>query len=271
MWFMVRILTAYNVQYFNPDTVETSQTITQILFLFTGFGIGITFMSVTAVIQQYFDKKRTLANGFVMAGISLGNFAVPPLTRLAVDKLGWRITLSLCACLLMQNIWLCGLYRPAIPPKREKDETKEIKDTSRCSICKKFVKYLGSLVDVTLVKDPVILLFLISCFCLSISFIGYMINLVNKAMGEGIEKYKAAFIVSVSGMINALWRPIFGILATLPIIRKNKYFVLSCLLLTFGLSLGILGAMSSFESIVVAVCLVSLSVGKFLGCTIQCR
>ena len=231
-------------------------------YCFTGFGVGIIFMSVMAVIQQYFDKKRTLANGFVVAGISLGNFAVPPLTRLAVDKLGWRITLSLCACLVMQNVWLCGFYRPAIPPRN--DEANNIKDSSRYSICKKFINYLSSLVDFTIVKDPIILLFLISTFCLSVSFTGFIINLVNKAMDEGVEKYKAAFIASVSGIINALWRPIFGVLATFPVIRKNKYFVLSCLLFAFGLSLGILGVMSTFESIIMAVCLVSLSVGKSL-------
>ena len=219
-----------------------------------GAGVGITFMSISSVTQQYFDKKRTVANGFVMAGLSVGNFIFPPLARLILDRLGWRMALSLCSCVLMQNVWLCGFYRP--PIVRIKDKTKSLSRSTRVK------NYLKSIVDFSMLKDPVMILFLISCFLLSITFMGYHINLVNKALSEGVERYKAAFVASVSGVVNALWRPTFGVLATIPIIRKNKYLVLTCILALFGLSLGLLGAASTFETIAVSVSLVAVVAGK---------
>ena len=58
------------------------------------FGLGISFIYVSApvTITQYFNKRRSIALGFVTAGQGLGTMILGPTLQALVDAIGWRNT-----------------------------------------------------------------------------------------------------------------------------------------------------------------------------------
>ena len=65
------------------------------------------------VINQYFEKKRGLANGIALSGSGIGSMAIPPLMLYALDTYGLEGTLLIMAGIAL-NIGVCGmLFRPA--------------------------------------------------------------------------------------------------------------------------------------------------------------
>ena len=65
------------------------------------------------VINQYFEKKRGLANGIALSGSGIGSVAIPPLMLYALDTYGLEGTLLIVGGIAL-NIGVCGmLFRPA--------------------------------------------------------------------------------------------------------------------------------------------------------------
>ena len=65
------------------------------------------------VINQYFEKKRGLANGVTQAGSGVGSIAIPPLMLYTLDTYGLEGTLLIMGGIAL-NIGVCGmLFRPA--------------------------------------------------------------------------------------------------------------------------------------------------------------
>ena len=65
------------------------------------------------VVNQYFEKKRGLANGVAQAGSGIGSMAIPPLMLYALDTYGLEGTLLIVGGLAL-NLCVCGmLFRPA--------------------------------------------------------------------------------------------------------------------------------------------------------------
>ena len=65
------------------------------------------------VINQYFEKKRGIANGIALSGSGFGSMAIPPLMLYALDTYGLEGTLLIMGGIAL-NICVCGmLFRPA--------------------------------------------------------------------------------------------------------------------------------------------------------------
>lgn len=56
-----------------------------------GGGFG-QFLAGTAVVNNWFVRKRPLAMGIALASIGLGGFTFPPLTTVLISSFGWRIS-----------------------------------------------------------------------------------------------------------------------------------------------------------------------------------
>ena len=65
------------------------------------------------VINQYFEKKRGIANGIALPGSGFGSMAIPPIMLYALDTYGLEGTLLIVGGISL-NICVCGmLFRPA--------------------------------------------------------------------------------------------------------------------------------------------------------------
>jgi MFS family permease len=53
-------------------------------------GMGTAYVPCNSTVVKWFTRRRGLAVGLASSGGSVGTFALPPLTQLAVNSLGWR-------------------------------------------------------------------------------------------------------------------------------------------------------------------------------------
>jgi MFS family permease len=87
-----------------------------------GVGSALAYSPTIVTVGQYFARRRALANGISVAGSGLGNFAVPPLIRAALDRYGFAGALLIMAGLMLHVCLAGALLRPQSsygPPKRK--------------------------------------------------------------------------------------------------------------------------------------------------------
>jgi len=79
-------------------------------------GSGNSPVPYSKVISRWFDKKRGLALGLVMAGSPLGGFILPPLAQALITAVGWRQTYVLLGLLVIGiTIPVVGLFLKETP------------------------------------------------------------------------------------------------------------------------------------------------------------
>jgi MFS family permease len=84
------------------------------IFVHSGVGNGLTLISSSVVLQQYFDRRRTLATALATTGFGLSPLVVAPVTRWMAATLGWRMAMLLLGCAYMHGAISGALMRP--PP-----------------------------------------------------------------------------------------------------------------------------------------------------------
>ena len=82
------------------------------IFYYTGCGTGLVFGPTYVVLNQYFDKRRGLANGIYLSGNSLGGFVMPYIFRYFLDEYGLRGSMILTAGIIFNTLWAVALLRP---------------------------------------------------------------------------------------------------------------------------------------------------------------
>ncbi|CAH1778580.1 unnamed protein product [Owenia fusiformis] len=99
--------------------------------LLTGIGSGFAYGPSYILVVQYFNKRRSLANGIAVAGSSVGQLLFPLLLRHLVDTYGYRNSLILIGGINLNIVLSGALYRPLDFYKRK---VKIRKTTSRIKV-----------------------------------------------------------------------------------------------------------------------------------------
>lgn len=60
------------------------------------------------VVGQYFEKRRTLANGIAFSGSGLGMFAMTPLITALLQRFGRQGALFVMGAIML-NVCICGM------------------------------------------------------------------------------------------------------------------------------------------------------------------
>ena len=194
-----------------------------------GVGSALAYSPSIVTVGQYFEKRRTLANGLSVAGSGVGNFAIPPLIRLCVDEYGLSRALLVLSAIMLHVCLAGALLRPP-PTERHQshadDQKTAVQSTEtageRQSGC---VACCGRLFDWRLLTNAV---FLVYGFSAMLIFTGYpplYIMLPDHARQTGISKPGAAFLVSILGLADVVGRIGFGFLADFNLVPKRVLFV----------------------------------------------
>lgn len=67
--------------------------------LLMGVGTSMTFVTTTSVAPTWFDKRRGLAMGIIVAGTGVGGMIWPPILRAIINSLGFRDAMRISGCI----------------------------------------------------------------------------------------------------------------------------------------------------------------------------
>jgi MFS family permease len=78
-----------------------------------GVGVGFAYVPAISAVQRWFVRRRGVASGLAVAGIGVGNLAMPPMAAALIDHTDWRtayvllgllaLTLGLAAAALIEH------------------------------------------------------------------------------------------------------------------------------------------------------------------------
>ena len=208
-----------------------------------GLGNGVIYVINSAILQVYFDKRRTLASSLAVGGRSLSNALTPLTTKLLVDIFAWRGAVMLLAGVAMQSVWLNMLLRPKatqIPAKQ--NDTKEQKNACTCPT-------LAKKLNLNLLCNVKFVIFGMGTMLFYMGYFMFYLHIVNRAVNCGLTHSQASLIPAVSGLVNLICRPLFGLLSTVVKLRNSVVVGVSTVIL--GIIVGVFGTMQSFYMMVV--------------------
>ncbi|KAK3104673.1 hypothetical protein FSP39_007527 [Pinctada imbricata] len=178
--------------------------------LISGLGAGLTLSSSVVVLGFNFERNRNLASGMAVSGCGVGVFALTPLMQMAKETYGYSGLCLMCAALSFHHLLFGALFRPSsleIKSKHLKKLSTRKSDNDR----KHKFAYVVQMIDV--MRN-----FGFTCFCFSLmlysigSFPLY-VHFPSLVLEEGTSEKGAAYLLSISGICNAVARLLVGLAA----------------------------------------------------------
>lgn len=235
---------------------------------------------------HYFVRRRVFANALSSTGTALGLSILPPIANALLSQFGWRGSFLILGGLLL-NCCVCGaVMRPiASGPNQHgrskvsdkpnvslQQETKGIKDSLKTALCS-FITFLHRhMAFDLLVSNARFRAYAVGVTWMMLGCVVPLVYLVPYATHHNMELDRAAFLMSVLGLVNMAVRPTAALVLGLPRFRGSSSFVyvFAGAMFVNGLSNSICGASASFEALLVYVVIfgLSMSVGSSLLYTV---
>lgn len=176
------------------------------------------------MIGKYFFKKRPIANGFAMAGSPVFLSTLAPLNQYLINEFGWRGSFLILGGLLLNCCVAGSLMRPLkAPPNQAKvpEEKPVASKTEKSTAWQAINKYL----DLSLFKHRGFLVYLSGNCIMFVGFFAPIVFLSPYAKDNGVDEYRAAFLLSILAFVDMFARPSMGLLANSRWVRPRiQYF-----------------------------------------------
>lgn len=160
------------------------------------------------------------------------------------------------------------IRRPSVASKHKHAHEKKESGTTLCGFvpCSEETKEtLYEMLDFSLFKDPVFILFTLSNFCTSIGFNIPYVYIVSKAKSLGISSEKASILLSVIGVANTVGRIVLGYISDNP--KINRLWVYNMCLTICGLATAFSAFCMDFYSLAVYGSVFGFTIGAYVGLT----
>ncbi|KAK7965913.1 transporter MCH2, partial [Apiospora aurea] len=189
--------------------------------LCVGVGIGLIYIPATAVVPQWFDRRRSLANGICAAGSGVGGLAVCFATQAMLDRIGYAWALRTTAAV----VFVVNLVATLLVRSRDDGKIRSIAARH------------GGVFNFGLVRCSYEAQLLLGwSFVLMFGYIKLMFSLSDYAKTIGRSDQDAAAIPALLNLGAALGRPLIGFASDrLGRIKVAGVLTFACGLLVFGL------------------------------------
>ncbi|CAK9831475.1 Monocarboxylate transporter 5 [Anthophora retusa] len=149
-----------------------------------------------------------------------------------------------------------------LPNKTEhvKTENKEFK-----VYIERKINTLQEKLDISVLKDPVFILFTFSNFCTSIGFYVPYVYVLPQAEEQGINKKDASYLLAVIGIANTVGRIILGYVSDKPWV--NRLLIYNLCLTICGISTILSTFCTSFTSFILYSSMFGFTSGAYVGLT----
>ncbi|XP_059361709.1 monocarboxylate transporter 2-like [Carassius carassius] len=221
-----------------------------ISFPLTGFGLAFNLQPALTMIGKYFYKKRPIANGFAMAGSPVFLSTLAPLNQYLINEYGWRGSFLILGGLLL-NCCVAGLLmRPLMAPAnpaRALEGKPPVVKTEKATAWQTVNKYL----DLSLFKHRGFLIYLSGNVIMFLGFFAPIVFLSPYAKDNGVDEYRAAFLLSILAFVDMFARPTMGLLANSRWVRPRIQYFFSLAVLYNGVCHLLCPLVESYTGMVV--------------------
>lgn len=182
-----------------------------------GIGVGFAYVPAIAVVQRWFTRRRGFASGVAVAGIGLGTLVVPPLAQSLIAHFGWRdayLALGLATLVLGPLVSILvehspagrGLHPDGIGPEEPMPEH-GIGGTQQATNASPDAR-VGEAV-----RSRAFRLLYVSGFAAALGLFIPFVHLVPFAVGHGMPRSLAIWLLSLIGLGSTFGRFALGGLA----------------------------------------------------------
>uniref|UniRef100_A0A674HV83 Solute carrier family 16 member 5 n=1 Tax=Taeniopygia guttata TaxID=59729 RepID=A0A674HV83_TAEGU len=218
--------------------------------LITGLGSCFSFQAGVTVLGYYFVRWRTLANAMASTGVSLGFTLWPLLSQYLLDEMGWRNTFLIFGGILL-NCCVCGaIMRPIQLASGSLPQSAKPKEETKC--LQMLQKYLAF--DI-FCQNKGYQIYTVGVTWMMMGFALPHVYLVPYAIHHGVEKRKAALLISIIGVINIFIRPLTGLLSGHRVFTGRRIYLFSLAVLLCGLS-NFICVLSAEFSVLILYCII---------------
>ncbi|KAG4267537.1 major facilitator superfamily transporter [Fusarium proliferatum] len=180
-----------------------------------GSGIGFIIVPSTAVLSQWFSKRRSMANGISSAGSGVGGAAFTWGTAAMIQRQGLSWALRTTGIITFVGIVIATLLL--------RDRNSQIQPNQRA-------------VDITLLRSKAVVLLLLWAFISMFGYIVLLFSLSEFALAIGLSHKQATDVVGLLNVGTAVGRPLIGIASD----RLSRVATAFMLTLLCGLSCFVL-------------------------------
>jgi len=168
---------------------------------YVGFGVGAgicsgcAFTPITATVSKWFDeRKRTLALGIALAGVTTGQMVLSPVVSHVIEGGDWRLAYKVCAIVVAA----CGVVGTAVmckrPPRLDRPVAGEGGSQHGRSVCAREYTVREA------AKTPPFWMIIITAFAISFGFYIFMSQIVAHARDVALDPGTAALILTFGGV-----------------------------------------------------------------------
>ena len=181
-----------------------------------GSAVGCCYPPMIGTVGRWFEEKRTAAISLVLAGVGMGTFVGPIVSRALIDAWGWRSTLGIYAAFSGVLLVVCAIASSDAPTNAGSQQL----GLSAILRSKKFLALYGALI----LGGP--------------GFYAPLAFYNDHAVSEGISSQAAALLVGVVGASSVVARLVISALGDrfIPMrqYRLGQLLLLGCLLVWFS-------------------------------------
>jgi len=161
-------------------------------------------------------------------------------------------------------------YRRSVRDIDKEDDSHSVADKQEYICCcmqasPKQAEILNQMLDISLFKDPVFMMYATSNFLTSIGFNVPYVFTVDRALEWGMESKQAAFLLSVIGIANTIGRIILGWLSDRGEI--NRLYLYNSCLVVCGVSMGLSVFCNTYITQAVYCAIFGVTSGAYVGLT----
>ncbi|KAL4648592.1 monocarboxylate transporter 6-like [Arapaima gigas] len=241
--------------------------------IITGLGFCFSFQPAVTILGHYFVRQRAFVNAVSSTGTAIGLSTLPFLSHFLRSHLGWRGSFLVLGGLLL-NCCVCGaVMRPVeglqcSGPGRGKAKKEESNSQlHRSKLRPRVMVALRSLMasmrrhmafDV-FSGNLRFRIYSVGITWMMLGFVVPLVYLVPYATAHGMDKSRAALLLTILGFVNIFVRPPAGLLFGRPWFHGRHVYVFSAALLVNGLSNSICCVAASFPVLLTYVVVYGLS------------
>ena len=168
-------------------------------------GASAFYVPLSATATRWFAARRGLAVGLLNSGMGLGILVVPPLARLLIDLVGWRMTFGLFAGLTV------GVALAVLPYIYDRPADLGLREYGHGATQGRAVGRAGMTRGEAL-RHPALWVLALVHFGCCLAHAGPIFHMVTHAIDLGVEKMTAAAMLGLSGATSMAGRIGAGLL-----------------------------------------------------------